>query len=63
MTPSNPVKSKGLARTLSVGALAFVALPVFALLTVGMRFLLPAVLIGAAAAAIFSPTFRRWFLS
>lgn len=62
MTPSKPVNPKGLARTLSVGILAFVALPVFAVLTVGMRFLIPAVLLGAASAALFSPSFRRWFL-
>ena len=62
MTPTKPVNPKGLARTLSVGVLAFVALPVFAVLTVGMRFLIPAVLVGAAAAALLSPSFRRWFL-
>ena len=61
MTPLNPTKPKHLARNLSIAGLAFVALPVFAVLTLGMRFLFPVVLVVAAAAAIFSPAFRRWF--
>jgi hypothetical protein len=61
MTSLNPAKPKHLARKLSIVVLAFVALPVFAVLTLGMRFLLPAVLVVAAVAAVFSPAFRRWF--
>jgi hypothetical protein len=61
MTQSNPGNSKGLARKLSIVILAFVAIPVFAVLTLGLRFLIPVVLVTAAAAAVFSPAFRRWF--
>ena len=61
MAQLNPVIPKGIARSLSIAVLAFVALPVFALMTFGMRFLLPVGLLAAAAAALFSPAFRRWF--
>ena len=61
MTQLNPVNPKGLARKLSVVVLAFIAIPVFAVMTLGLRFLLPVVLVTAAGAAIFSPAFRRWF--
>jgi hypothetical protein len=61
MTDQKPASSKGLARTLGIAFLAFVALPVLAFVTVGMRFLIPVVIVVAAAAALFSPSFRRWF--
>ncbi len=62
MTQLNPVNPKRVARTLGIAVLAFVAVPVFAFMTVGMRFLLPVALFVAAAAALLSPGFRRWFL-
>jgi hypothetical protein len=62
MAQLNPVNPKGVARTLGVAVLAFVALPVFALMTFGMRFLLPAVVVAGVFAAVFSPAFRRWFV-